>query len=51
MLCLLQLPIWALYEILKQKGTWIERIVKAFQPNSKWGPKDKETSELKIFSC
>lgn len=46
-LCLLPLPIWALFEIFKQKeGTWSEKIIKAFKPNSEWGPKDDVKSKI-----
>ena len=46
MLCLLQLPIWAFYEILKQKkDSWSKGIFEAFKPNSQWGPKDEDKSE------
>lgn len=36
----LQLPIWCLYAIIKQRGdTWIEKIQGAFRPKANWGPR------------
>lgn len=38
---IIQLPLWAAYAVIKQKGnTFSEKIRNAFQPNPKWGPKD-----------
>lgn len=42
----MQLPLWAIYAIMKQKGdTWKERFYGAFQPTEKWGPTDPVTFE------
>lgn len=38
---ILQLPIWAVIAIIKQKGdTWSEKIAGAFRPTADWGPRD-----------
>lgn len=38
---IIQLPLWAVYAVIKQKGnTLSEKIQYAFQPNAKWGPTD-----------
>lgn len=43
---ILQLPIWAVIAIIKQKGnTWWEKIYRAFEPTSDWGPRDPATFE------
>lgn len=43
---LIQLPLWAIYTVMKQKGdTWRERIQNALRPNVKWGPIDPATKE------
>lgn len=37
---ILQLPLWCIYAIIKQKGdTWTEKIQGAFRPKSSWGPR------------
>ncbi len=37
---ILQLPLWCLYAIVKQKGdTWLEKIQGAFRPKANWGPR------------
>lgn len=42
----MQLPIWAIYAIMKQKGnTLSEKIYGAFRPNDKWGPVDPTNYE------
>lgn len=42
----MQLPLWAVYTVIKQKGdTWGEKIRNSFRPNIKWGPTDPATSE------
>ncbi|XP_070498018.1 sodium-dependent nutrient amino acid transporter 1-like [Chironomus tepperi] len=39
--CLIQLPIWAIYAVIKQEEkTWSKKIINAFKPNSNWGPND-----------
>lgn len=46
MFCLLQLPMWAIYAILKQnEKSWRKKIANAFRPNAEWGPKDPEICE------
>lgn len=41
---ILQLPIWCLHAIIKQKGdTWMEKIHGAFRPKANWGPSDPAT--------
>ncbi|XP_055309717.1 sodium-dependent nutrient amino acid transporter 1-like [Sitodiplosis mosellana] len=43
---LMQLPFWAIYAVIKQKGdTWGEKIRNSFRPNAKWGPADPATLE------
>lgn len=43
---LIQLPLWAVIAVIKQKGdTLSERIRNAFRPSAKWGPKDPVTLE------
>ena len=43
---LLQLPIWAFYAVIKQRGdTWGEKIRNSFRPHAKWGPTDPATLE------
>ncbi|XP_031631151.1 sodium-dependent nutrient amino acid transporter 1-like [Contarinia nasturtii] len=43
---LMQLPLWAVYTVIKQNGdTWSEKIRNSFHPNSKWGPVDPVTME------
>lgn len=39
---LMQLPIFAIYAICKQKeDTFLERVKAAFRPTKNWGPHDK----------
>ncbi|XP_037031839.1 sodium-dependent nutrient amino acid transporter 1-like isoform X1 [Bradysia coprophila] len=41
---IVQLPLWCIYAIIKQKGdTWLEKIQGAFRPKSDWGPSDPVT--------
>ncbi|KAG4078938.1 hypothetical protein HA402_010890 [Bradysia odoriphaga] len=41
---IVQLPLWCIYAIFKQKGdTWLEKIQGAFRPKSNWGPSDPVT--------
>lgn len=43
---IIQVPLWAIYAVLKQKGdTWGEKIRAAFQPNAEWGPTDPVRKE------
>lgn len=43
---LIQLPLWAVIAVIKQKGdTLSEKIRSAFRPSPKWGPKDPVTLE------
>jgi len=45
--CLIQLPIWAIYAVIKQEEkTWSKKIINAFKPNSNWGPNDAVKSKL-----
>lgn len=37
---ILQLPLWCIFAIFKQKGdSWIEKIQGAFRPKANWGPR------------
>lgn len=46
MIGVIQLPLWAVYAVIKQKGdTWSEKIANSFQPNAKWGPIDPIKNE------
>lgn len=50
--CLLQVPIWGIYAIFKQKEkTWMKKIINAFRPNSLWGPNDVDKSKIVEFFC
>lgn len=41
-----QLPIWAIYAVLKQKGiTCNEKLKNSFKPQSNWGPKNAQLFE------
>lgn len=43
---LMQLPLWAVYAVIKQKGdTLWEKIDGAFRPMASWGPIDPATNE------
>lgn len=43
---IVQVPLWATYAILKQKGsTFGEKFRRAFKPQANWGPKNPELFE------
>lgn len=43
---LIQLPLWAVYAVIKQKGdSWSDKIRMAFRPTLNWGPTDPKTLE------
>lgn len=42
---IIQLPIWAVYAVLKAKGQGIDKISNAFKPQPNWGPQNPELFE------
>ncbi|XP_055372313.1 sodium-dependent nutrient amino acid transporter 1-like isoform X2 [Condylostylus longicornis] len=43
---IIQVPIWAIVAIYKQKGdTWSEKISESFKPSKSWGPRNFATKE------
>lgn len=48
--CLLQVPLWMIVAISKQKQkTWSQKFFAAFEPSSSWGPNNSELSKFKHF--